>query len=71
MRKLVQTLGLLALAFGLAFAQTGGDLAFNASEISGKVMQYLQTVVAAGVVILGATIGISAAWRYAKRFLKG
>jgi len=70
-RKLVQTLGLLALALGLAFAQTGGDLTFDASEISGKVMQYLQTVVAAGVVVLAATIGISAAWRYAKKFLKG
>jgi hypothetical protein len=66
---LVQVLGLLALALGLAFAE--GDLTFNASEISGRVMQYLQTVVAAGVVVLGATIGISAAWRYAKRFLKG
>jgi uncharacterized membrane protein YidH (DUF202 family) len=69
MRKLVQTLGLLALAFGLAFAQA--DLTFNAGDISAKVMQYLQTVVAAGVVVLGATIGISAAWRYAKKFLKG
>jgi len=68
MRKGLQTLGPLALALGLAFAN---DLTFNASEISGKVMQYLQTVVAAGVAVLGATIGISAAWRYAKKFLKG
>jgi hypothetical protein len=44
---------------------------FDASEISGQVLQYIQTIVAAGVVVLGVTIGLSAAWRYAKRFLKG
>jgi ABC-type transport system involved in multi-copper enzyme maturation permease subunit len=71
-RKLVQTLGLLALALGLAFAQTAGsDVNFDPTAISGKVLQYFQLIVAAGVVVLGATIGVSAAWRYAKKFLKG
>jgi hypothetical protein len=69
MRKLVQTVGLLALALGLAFAE--GDVSFNPSEISAKVLQYFQLIVGAGVAVLGATIGVSAAWRYAKKFLKG
>ncbi len=71
MRKVLQTLPVVALALGLAFAQTGGDVAFNPSEISSKVLQYIQAIVAAGVVVLGVTIGVSAAWRYAKKFLKG
>jgi hypothetical protein len=72
MRKLVQTLGLLVLALGLAFAQTGGgDVNFDPTAISSQVLNYFQLIVAAGVVVLGATIGVSAAWRYAKRFLKG
>jgi len=70
MRKLVQTLGLLALALGLAFAETG-DVTFDANAISSQVLNYFQLIVAAGVVVLGATIGVSAAWRYAKKFLKG
>lgn len=74
MRKVLQTLGPLALALGLAFAQTagtGGDVNFDATAISGKVLQYFGLIVSAGVVVLGATIGVSAAWRYAKKFLKG
>jgi hypothetical protein len=66
-RKVLQTLPAVALALGLASAQ----VQFDASEISGQVLQYIQTIVAAGVVVLGVTIGLSAAWRYAKRFLKG
>jgi hypothetical protein len=68
MRKALQTLPVVALALGLAFAQ---QVSFNASEISNQVLQYIQAIVAAGVVVLGVTIGISAAWRYAKKFLKG
>ncbi len=71
MRKLLQTLPVVALALGLALAQTGGDVTFNPSEISSRVLQYIQAIVAAGVVVLGVTIGVSAAWRYAKKFLKG
>jgi hypothetical protein len=72
MRKWVQTLGFLALALGLAFAQTAGnDVSFDASTISQKVLQYFGLIVGAGVAVLGATIGVSAAWRYAKKFLKG
>jgi len=66
-RKFLQTLPVVALALGLAFAQVD----FNASEISGQVLQYIGTIVAAGVAVLAVTIGVSAAWRYAKRFLKG
>jgi len=66
-RKVLQTLPVLAVALGVALAQVD----FDASEISGQVLQYIQTIVAAGVVVLGVTIGLSAAWRYAKRFLKG
>jgi hypothetical protein len=44
---------------------------FDASNIAGRVLQYIGTIVAAGVGVLAVTIGVSAAWRYAKRFLKG
>jgi len=66
-RKVLQVLPVGVAALGLALAQVD----FNASEISGQVLQYIQNIVAAGVVVLGVTIGLSAAWRYAKRFLKG
>jgi hypothetical protein len=69
-RKVLRTLPVVALALGLAFAQAG-DVQFNASEISGRVLQYIGTIVAAGVGVLAVTIGVSAAWRYAKKFLKG
>jgi hypothetical protein len=58
----------VALALGLGFAN---QVDFNATEISNRVLQYIQAIVAAGVVVLGVTIGVSAAWRYAKKFLKG
>ncbi len=67
MRKVLQTLPVVALALGLALAQ----VEFNPSDISSQVLQYIQAIVAAGVVVLGVTIGLSAAWRYAKKFLKG
>jgi fumarate reductase subunit D len=66
-RKVLQTLPVLALALGLAFAQVD----FDAGAIRDQVLGYIQAIVAAGVVVLGVTIGVSAAWRYAKRFLKG
>ena len=68
MRRVLQTLPVLALALGLALAQ---QVDFNASEISNRVLQYIGTIVAAGVAVLAVTIGVSAAWRYAKKFLKG
>ena len=67
MRKVLQTLPVLAVALGLASAQVD----FNASDISAQVLQYIGTIVAAGVGVLAVTIGVSAAWRYAKKFLKG
>ena len=69
MRKVLQTLPVLAVALGLALAQTQVD--FDASDIANRVLQYVGTIVAAGVGVLAVTIGVSAAWRYAKRFLKG
>lgn len=69
MRKVLQTLPVLVVALGLALAQTQVD--FDASNIAGRVLQYVATIVAAGVGVLAVTIGVSAAWRYAKRFLKG
>jgi hypothetical protein len=67
-RRVLQTLPVLALALGLALAN---QVDFNASEISNRVLQYIGTIVAAGVAVLAVTIGVSAAWRYAKKFLKG
>jgi predicted permease len=66
-RKVLQTLPVVAVALGLALAQ----VSFDAGEIKDQVLGYIQAIVAAGVVVLGVTIGVSAAWRYAKRFLKG
>ncbi|MCX7850829.1 hypothetical protein [Thermus sp.] len=44
---------------------------FNPSEIASQVTQYVGLIAAAGVGVLALTIGLSAAWRYAKKFLKG
>jgi hypothetical protein len=44
---------------------------FNPSEIATTVVQYIGMIAAAGVGVLALTIGLSAAWRYARRFLKG
>ena len=68
MRKVLQSLPVVAVALGLALAQT---VDFDASSIAGRVLQYIGVIVAAGVGVLAVTIGVSAAWRYAKRFLKG
>jgi hypothetical protein len=68
-RKVLQTLPVLAVALGLALAQT--QVNFDAGDIASRVLQYVGTIVAAGVGVLAVTIGVSAAWRYAKRFLKG
>lgn len=70
MRKVLRAVPVVALLLGLAFAQAG-DVQFNASEISSSVLNYIQVIVGAGVAVLGVTIGIAAAWRYAKKFLKG
>ena len=67
MRKVLQALPVVALVLGLAFAQVD----FDAGDIAGQVLQYIGAIVAAGVGVLAVTIGVSAAWRYAKRFLKG
>lgn len=44
---------------------------FNPSEIASQVIQYVGLIAGAGVGVLALTIGLSAAWRYAKKFLKG
>jgi ABC-type Fe3+ transport system permease subunit len=68
-RKVLQTLPVVAVGLGLALAQTQVD--FDAANIASRVLQYIGVIVAAGVGVLAVTIGVSAAWRYAKRFLKG
>lgn len=73
-KAFVDRLRLLALfalaALGAAFAQTQQPQ-FDPSSIATGVTSYIGMVVAAGVGVLALTIGISAAWRYAKKFLKG
>nr|P82889.1 RecName: Full=Capsid protein G8P; AltName: Full=Coat protein B; AltName: Full=Gene 8 protein; Short=G8P; AltName: Full=Major coat protein [Thermus phage PH75]1HGV_A Chain A, PH75 INOVIRUS MAJOR COAT PROTEIN [Thermus phage PH75]1HGZ_A Chain A, PH75 INOVIRUS MAJOR COAT PROTEIN [Thermus phage PH75]1HH0_A Chain A, PH75 INOVIRUS MAJOR COAT PROTEIN [Thermus phage PH75] len=44
---------------------------FNPSEVASQVTNYIQAIAAAGVGVLALAIGLSAAWKYAKRFLKG
>ncbi|PZA06930.1 hypothetical protein [Meiothermus sp. Pnk-1] len=51
-----------------AFAE---DASFNAGQVATGVMTYIGGIAAAGVGVLALTIGLSAAWRYAKKFLKG
>lgn len=58
----------LLVAVGMAFAQSAD---FNPSEIASRVISYIGLVAAAGVGVLALSIGLSAAWRYAKKFLKG
>lgn len=52
----------------LSFAQ---DSSFNSGQIATGVMTYIGGIAAAGVGVLALTVGLSAAWRYAKKFLKG
>lgn len=54
----------------LAFAQQSGG-GFDPSSIASGVTTQIGGVAAAGVGVLALTIGLSAAWRYAKKFLKG
>lgn len=74
-KAFVDRLRLLVLfalaALGAAFAQTSGTQSFDPSTIATGVTGYIGAVIAAGVGVLALTIGISAAWRYAKKFLKG
>jgi len=63
LKKVLYTAPLLAVA---AFAQD-----FNASEIAGQVRNYILGIAAAGVGVLALAIGLTAAWKYARRFLKG
>lgn len=46
-------------------------MGFDPGEIAGTVTQYVTAIAAAGAAVLALTIGLSAAWRYAKKFLKG
>lgn len=65
---------LKVFSFGLALAGAvladSGD-SFNPGTIATQVSNYVTAIAAAGVGVLALTIGLSAAWRYAKRFLKG
>jgi len=53
----------------LAFAQQSQG--FDPSTIASGVTTQIGGVAAAGVGVLALTIGLTAAWRYAKKFLKG
>lgn len=44
---------------------------FDPGQIASSVTQYVTAIATAGVAVLALTIGLSAAWRYAKKFLKG
>lgn len=46
-------------------------MGFDPAEIASTVTQYILAIAGAGAGVLALTIGISAAWRYAKKFLKG
>lgn len=46
-------------------------MGFEPGQIATTVTQYVTTIAGAGAAVLALTIGLSAAWRYAKKFLKG
>jgi len=83
--KIVETLKAKAKALapavllvGAAFAQTTTTTpsapdpsTFDAASIASNVLQYLGVIGAAGVGVLAASIGLSAAYKYARRFLRG
>lgn len=52
-------------------ALADGTTAFDPSTIATSVTSQVQAIAVAGAGVLALTIGLSAAWRYAKRFLKG
>jgi len=71
MRKLFKRLATLgtSLALGaLAFAQTAD---VDPTPIVDRVTANLTAIAGAGVGILGLSIGLTAAFKFAKRFLKG
>jgi len=63
LKRVLYAAPVLALA---AFAQD-----FNAGDIAAQVRNYVLGIAAAGVGVLALTIGLVAAWKYARRFLKG
>ncbi|WP_157205971.1 major capsid protein [Calidithermus timidus] len=65
----LRLLALFSLGASLALAETSGG--FDPGTVASSVNSYITSIVAAGAGVLALTIGISAAWRYAKKFLKG
>lgn len=61
----------VALAAPLVAGAFAEESSFNAGQVATGVMSYIGGIAAAGVGVLALTIGLSAAWRYAKKFLKG
>jgi len=68
--KIRSALGLSVPLLLVAFAQDSGG-SFQPGTIATGVMTYIGGIAAAGVGVLALTVGLSAAWRYAKKFLKG
>ncbi len=68
MKRVLRLLPAAAVLAVSAFAQEAG---FDPAQIAQGVQNYVLQIAAAGVGVLVLTIGLSAAWRYAKRFLKG
>ncbi|WP_162798679.1 hypothetical protein [Thermus caldifontis] len=46
-------------------------MGFEPAEVANTVTQYILAIAGAGAAVLALTIGLAAAWRYAKKFLKG
>lgn len=69
LRRFLRTLSVGAALVAAAFAQSANN--FDPGQIADGVKGYIGQVAAAGVGVLVLTIGLAAAWRYAKKFLKG
>ncbi len=67
-KRLLHFLPAAAVLAVSAFAQQAD---FDPSQIANGVRNYVLQIAAAGAGVLVLTVGLSAAWRYAKRFLKG
>ena len=44
---------------------------FDPAEVATTVSGYITAIATAGAAVLALSIGLSAAWRFAKRFLRG
>lgn len=71
MEKFKRLFPVLPVLLVAALAQQAQDFNFQPTTITEQVQNYIVSIAGAGVVLLGLVLGLSAAWKYARKFLKG